>query len=97
MEQGYSLLEFMLAMSLSLFLSMGIINIFIYSKQIYQITQSLNAIPNKALLAFQLLSQDIRMAGFIGCVRLIDVSTLKKHLSAETSLIVWHKGFTTSK
>ena len=97
LEQGYSLLEFILAMSLSLFLSVVIINIFIYSKHIYQITRNLNAILNKAPLAFQLLSQDIRMAGFIGCVRLIDVLTLKKHLSTETSLIVWHKGFTTSK
>lgn len=97
LEQGFSLLEFMLAISLSLFISMGIINIFIHSKHIYLITQSLNAIPNKAMLAFHLLSQDIRMAGFIGCVRLIDVSTLKKHLSAETSLVIWHKGFTTAK
>lgn len=96
-EQGYSLLEFMLALSLALFLSIGIINIFIYSKNIYQITQSLNAIPSKARLAFYLLGHDIRMAGFIGCVRLIDVSTLKKHLSADTSLVVWHKGLTTAK
>lgn len=97
LEQGYSLIEFMLTLSLALFLSIGIINIFIYSKNIYQITQSLNAIPSKARLAFHILSHDIRMAGFIGCVRLIDVSALKKHLSAETSLIVWHKGKTTAK
>lgn len=77
LEQGYSLIEFMLTLSLALFLSIGIINIFIYSKNIYQITQSLNAIPSKARLAFHILSHDIRMAGFIGCVRLIDVSTLK--------------------
>jgi type IV pilus assembly protein PilW len=96
-EQGYSLIELMIAISLSLFLSVGIINIFIYSKNIYQLTQNLNIIPTKARLAFHLLSHDIRMAGFIGCVRLIDVMTLNNHLSANTSLVVWHKGYTTAK
>lgn len=96
-EQGYSLIELMIAISLSLFLSLGIINIFIYSKNIYQLTQNLNIIPPKARLAFQLLSHDIRMAGFIGCVRLNDVMTLNNHLSANTSLVVWHKGYTTAK
>lgn len=96
-EQGYSLIELMIAISLSLFLSLGIINIFIYSKNIYQLTQNLNIIPPKVRLAFQLLSHDIRMAGFIGCVRLNDVMTLNNHLSANTSLVVWHKGYTTAK
>ena len=96
-EQGYSLIELMIAISLSLFLSVGIINIFIYSKNIYQLTQNLNIIPTKARLALNLLSHDIRMAGFIGCVRLIDVMTLNNHLSANTSLVVWHKGYTTAK
>lgn len=96
-EQGYSLIELMLAISLSLFLSMGIIDIFIYSKNVYQLTQSLNIIPNKARLAFHLLSHDIRMAGFIGCVRLLDVLTLKNQLSIDTSLVVWHRGDTTAK
>lgn len=96
-EQGYSLIELMIAISLSLFLSVGIINIFIYSKNIYQLTQNLNIIPTKARLAFHLFSHDIRMAGFIGCVRLIDVMTLNNHLSANTSLVVWHKGYTTAK
>ncbi|TLY47880.1 MAG: hypothetical protein E6K54_04275 [Gammaproteobacteria bacterium] len=96
-EQGYSLIELMLAISLSLFLSMGIINIFIYGKNVYQLTQSLNIIPNKARLAFYLLSHDIRMAGFIGCVRLLDILTLKNQLSIDTSLVVWHRGYTTAK
>ncbi len=96
-EQGYSLIELMIAISLSLFLSVGIINIFIYSKNIYQLTQNLNIIATKARLAFHLLSHDIRMAGFIGCVRLKDVMTLNNHLSANTSLVVWHKGYTTAK
>jgi type IV pilus assembly protein PilW len=95
-EQGFSLIELMIAISLSLFLSVGIINIFIYSKNIYQLIQSLKTIPIKARLAFHLLSHDIRMAGFIGCVPLNDVLSFNNHLSGDTSLVVWHKGDTTA-
>ncbi len=94
---GYSLIELMLAISLSLFLSMGMINIFIHSKNIYRLTQSLNTISSKARMAFHLLSHDIRMAGFIGCVRLTDALSLTRYLTGDTSLVVWHKGYTTAK
>jgi type IV pilus assembly protein PilW len=96
-EQGYSLIELMIAISLSLFLSMGMINIFIHSKNIYWLTQSLNTISTKARMAFHLLSHDIRMAGFIGCVRLTDDLPLNRQLTGDTSLVVWHKGYTTAK
>lgn len=97
-EQGYSLLELMVAISLSLFLSMGMINIFIHNKNIYHLTQGLNTISTKARMAFHLLSHDIRMAGFIGCVRLIDnLPLINSYLTGDTSLVVWHKGYTTAK
>ncbi len=96
-EQGYSLLELMIVISLSLFLSMEMINIFIHSKNIYRLTQSLNTISTKAGMAFYLLSHDIRMAGFVGCVRLIDNLQLNNHLTGNASLVVWHKGYTTAK
>ncbi|MGC1853771.1 MAG: PilW family protein [Candidatus Aquirickettsiella sp.] len=96
-EQGYSLLELMIVISLSLFLSMEMINIFIHSKNIYRLTQSLNTISTKAGMAFYLLSHDIRMAGFVGCVRLIDNWSLNNRLTGDASLVVWHKGYTTAK
>lgn len=96
-EQGYSLVELMLVISLSLFLSVGLINIFIHSKNIDQLTRGLNEIQTKVQLAFHLLSHDIRMAGFIGCVRLIDFLPLNSYLTPSTRLVVWHKGNTTAK
>lgn len=94
--EGYSLLELMIAISLSLFLSMGMINIFMHSKNIYRLTQNLGTLPTKARMAFYLLSHDIRMAGFIGCVSLIDALSLNSGLTGDTSLVVWHKGHTTA-
>ncbi|WP_342219758.1 PilW family protein [Rickettsiella endosymbiont of Miltochrista miniata] len=91
------MLELMLAISLSLFLSLGMMSIFIHSKNIYRLTQSLGTIPTKARMAFYLLSHDIRMAGFIGCVRLMDALPINSGLTGDTSLIVWHKGHTAAK
>lgn len=96
LEHGYSLLELMIAISLSLFLSLGMINIFMHSKNINLLTLSLNTIPTKARMAFYLLSHDIRMAGFIGCIRLIDDLPLNSRLTGDTSLVVWHKGYTSA-
>lgn len=97
LERGYSLLELMIAVSVSLFLSVGMIAIFVYSNDTYRYTQRLNAIPSKARIAFRSLSHDIRMAGLIGCVRLSEVFPLHSHLTGDTSLVAWHKGSTTAK
>lgn len=96
-ERGYSLLELLIAVTLALFLSLGMINIFIQSKDIYQLTQNLNKVQANARIAINALSHDIRMAGLIGCVRLIDFLPLHSHLTPDTSLVVWHKGQTTAK
>ncbi|MFM2322069.1 MAG: prepilin-type N-cleavage/methylation domain protein [Pseudomonadota bacterium] len=96
-ERGYSLLELLVALTLALFLSSGMINIFIQSKHIYQLTQNLNEIQINARTAINALSHDIRMAGLIGCVRLIDFLPRHSHLTPDTSLVVWHNGQTTAK
>jgi type IV pilus assembly protein PilW len=96
-ERGYSLLELLIAVTLALFLSLGMMNIFIQSKNIYQLTQNLNKVQTNARIAINALSHDIRMAGLIGCVRLIDFLPLHSHLTPDTSLVVWHKGQTTAK
>lgn len=96
-EQGYSLIELLIAISLALFLSAGVISIFIHSKATYYLTQQLTNIETNARSAFHALSWDIHMAGLIGCMRLADFSPLHTNLSLNSSLVVWHKGYTTAK
>lgn len=96
-EQGYSLLELLIAITLALFLSAGMINIFIHSKDTYRLTHSLNRIRTNARIAFSALSRDIHMAGLIGCISLIDFLPLHTDLSPDSNLVVWHKGNTTAK
>ena len=95
-EQGYSFIELMIAISLALFLSVGMMTLFSDSRHSYQLTQRLNANLVKVRMAFYLLSHDIRMAGLIGCVNLIDNGSLHRLFIGETSLVVWHKGNTTA-
>ncbi len=95
-EQGYSLIELMIAISLALFLSMGMIMLFSYSQHQYHLIQHLNTSLVKARVAFYLLGHDIRMTGLIGCVNLTDNLRLHRLFMGDTSLVVWHKGHTTA-
>ena len=71
-QQGHTLLELLIALTLALFLSSVLIEIFVQCKKTYYSIQHLNAIQSSMLIAFNWLNRDIRMAGLIGCVRLID-------------------------
>jgi type IV pilus assembly protein PilW len=96
-EPGFSLLEFLICLGLASFLASGLLNIFIYCKKINARVQHINAIQENARTAFLWLGRDVRMAGFIGCMRLHDFSPLHTQLQAETSLVVWHEGAMSAK
>lgn len=94
-EQGHTLLELLIVLALALFLSSILLSIFLHCKKTYYITQRLDKIQTSARIAFNSLSRDIRMAGLIGCVRLVDFLPLNSKLTPDTSLVVWHEGITT--
>ncbi|MDQ8039733.1 MAG: PilW family protein [Rickettsiella sp.] len=94
---GHTLLELLIALALALFLSSILLCIFLQCKKTYDITQRLNNVQTNAHIAFNALSRDIRMAGLIGCVRLVDFSPLNSKITPDTSLIVWHEGYSSVK
>ena len=96
-EQGHTLLELLIALTLALFLSSAVVSIFIQFKKTYYLTQSNDRLPTSARIAFNSLSRDIRIAGLIGCVRLNDFFPLNSQLTPDTSLVVWHEGTTAAK
>lgn len=67
-QQGLTLVELMIAMTLGLLLLGGIIAIMISSRQTYRVNEALSRMQDNARYAFQLMSRDIRMAGYFGCV-----------------------------
>ncbi|MEH8018703.1 prepilin-type N-terminal cleavage/methylation domain-containing protein [Rheinheimera muenzenbergensis] len=66
-HKGFTLVELMIALALSLILLAGVIGVFISNQNTARATTDLSNLQNSTRLAFQLLSQDIRSAGFSGC------------------------------
>lgn len=65
--KGFTLVELMIAMVLGLVLLGGVIGIFLSNQNTARATADLSNLQNSVRLTFQLMSQDIRSAGFAGC------------------------------
>lgn len=68
-QQGFSLVELMVAMAISLLLLGGVIAIFVSSRSSYETTDSLSRIQENGRFALDTIIGDIRAAGFGGCAR----------------------------
>lgn len=67
---GFSLVELLVALAISLFLILGISYIYIGSKNVYRVEENLARMQESGRLAFEYLSRDIRQAGYFGCAAL---------------------------
>lgn len=67
-QQGLTLVEIMVALTIGMVLLGGVITILVSSQQTYRVNEALARIQENSRFAFQLLSRDIRMAGYMGCV-----------------------------
>ena len=68
-SRGFSLVELMVAMTLSLMLLGGIVAIFSSSRASYETTDRLSRIQENGRYALDQVVTDIRSAGFVGCAR----------------------------
>ncbi len=66
-QKGFSMVELMIAMTLSLILLAGVIQIFSSSKQTYRTQEENSRLQESGRTATTLLQRDIRPAGFQGC------------------------------
>lgn len=66
-QSGMSLIELMIAMTLGLVVLGGVAAAFLGSKQSYRVNENLARMQETARYAFDILSKDIRMAGYYGC------------------------------
>lgn len=65
-QRGLSLVELMVAMALSLLLMLGVIQIFLSSKQTYSTNSALSRVQESGRFAMDFLAQDIRNTGYKG-------------------------------
>jgi type IV pilus assembly protein PilW len=66
-QKGLTLIELMIALVLGLILVAGVIQIFVANKQTYRITDAHSRLQDNARFALEILSRDIRSAGYGGC------------------------------
>ncbi|MBU0500095.1 MAG: PilW family protein [Gammaproteobacteria bacterium] len=76
-NSGLSLVEMMVAMTLSLVLIAGVISLFVSSKKSYTESEHFARLQENALYAMFTLERDLRMAGFFGWVRGSEVTGSK--------------------
>ncbi len=65
---GYSLIEVMISLVLGLLVTTGIFQIYISNKQTYRLAEGQSRLQENARFALNFLSEDIRMAGYMGCI-----------------------------
>jgi len=66
-QKGLSLVELMISLTLGLVLMTGVVQMFLASRVTYSTQQGVSRIQEGGRMAVEFLSQDIRMAGFMGC------------------------------
>lgn len=69
-QRGVSLVELLIATALGLILLAGIGYIYWGSRQSYALQENLAGLQENAGFALEMLAQDVRMAGYIGCPNL---------------------------
>lgn len=67
--RGFSIVELMVAVTISLLLLMGVVALFVSSRASYETTERLSRIQENGRYALDQFSSDIRAAGFRGCAR----------------------------
>jgi type IV pilus assembly protein PilW len=72
-QRGFSMVELMIAITISLLLLAGVIQIFSASRQTYTLQDGMSRLQENARYALQRVSQDIARSGYMGCVDSGDV------------------------
>ncbi|ROQ17051.1 type IV pilus assembly protein PilW [Marinimicrobium koreense] len=66
-QQGLSLIELMISLTLGIVLMTGVMQMFLTSRTTYNTQQAISRIQESGRMAVEFLAQDIRMAGYQGC------------------------------
>lgn len=69
-QSGFGLVELMIAMTLGLILLGSLGYVFLGTRGAYRVTDNLSRMQENARYALDVMSRDIRMAGYSGCVNL---------------------------
>ncbi len=83
-QTGFTLVEILVALTLSVLLLAGTIQIFVSSKQAYRTQDALARLQESGRYATDLLATDIRKTGYTGCMPASDLATVENRLVSKT-------------
>ena len=66
-SKGLTLMELMIAMVIGLMLLGGALSMFVNNKRVYRQVNEVGRLQENARFALEMMTRDIRMAGFYGC------------------------------
>jgi len=66
-QKGLTLVEIMVAVTLGLILTAGLIQVFVSNKQVYRVQEGLARMQENGRFALDFITRDVRGAGFAGC------------------------------
>ena len=94
-QRGLSLIELMVAMTISAILLLGVSMIFVSNKKTYQTQDALSEVQEAGRFALMFLSEPIQMAGYTGCgnLELIPSIDIRKTANQELDLSSSTRGF----
>lgn len=72
-SKGFSLVELMVALALSLVIGVAVMQTFLASKTTYRMQDAMSRLQENGRFAVSQLASEIRMAGYMGCLRLDEV------------------------
>jgi len=93
-QQGITLIELLISLSLGLMLLLGLLTLYMGNKKTYLLAQELARIQEDGRIAMHIISRDLRMAGYSGCGRSNEINLHTKQFNIANSLIGWHAGKT---
>lgn len=86
-QQGISLIELMIAITLSLILGVALVQVFVSSKSAYRMQEATARLQESGRYAIDALSHDIRMAGLMGCASVGNLQIANKIGDFDTVVI----------
>ena len=96
-QAGFSLVELMIALTIGFMIIAGVGYLYLGSREAFRTQDSLTTIQENARFALQTMSHDIRMAGYMGCGNLSNITpniiaSAISPLSPATALVVFPGG-----
>lgn len=91
-QRGVTLTELLIALMLGVLLLGGVLGVYLSNQTTARTTEDLSNLQNRIRLAFQVMSYDLRSAGFLGCNNSERVVTVVQVAGAVPAWLTWQGG-----